>query len=126
MKATLRSSRVLFEKWDPLYHCHCGRGYTSVALVTHLLERRPILQKKLLCLAKILVMVRLVLCTLTSDQMHAQIGGARPAKPDLFPIWAEACLQDEGAYCEAGQILGVLILLAIWTMSWVSCRIMKM
>ena len=58
--------------------------------------------------------------------MRAQIMQLRPAKPDLFPIWSEACLQDEDAYCEAGQFYGGLILPAISTMSWVSYRIMKM
>ena len=63
------------------------------------------LQKKLLCLAKDLWSW----CGfryLHPDfrlNVRAQIMQLRPAKPDLFPIWAEACLQDEGAYCEAGQ-----------------------
>ena len=83
-----------------------GAGYTSAALVTHLLDRRPDVAEKIAVFGKGCFGHGAAFGTLHPDfrlNVRAQIMQLRPAKPDLFPIWAEACLQDEGAYCEAGQ-----------------------
>ena len=83
-----------------------GAGYTSAALVTHLLDRRPDVAEKIAVFGKGSFGHGAAFGTLHPDfrlNVRAQIMQLRPAKPDLFPIWAEACLQDEGAYCEAGQ-----------------------
>ena len=83
-----------------------GAGYTSAALVTHLLDRRPDVAEKIAVFGKGCFGHGAAFGTLHQDfrlNVRAQIMQLRPANPDLFPIWAEACLQDEGAYCEAGQ-----------------------
>ena len=83
-----------------------GAGYTSAALVTHLLDRRPDIAEKIAVFGKGSFGHGAAFGALHPDfrlNVRAQIMQLRPAKPDLFPTWAEACLQDEGAYCEAGQ-----------------------
>ena len=81
-----------------------GAGYTSAALVRICLTEAGCCEKIAVFGKGLLVMVRLsVLCTRLQTECAGPDYAASPCKPDLFPIWAEACLQDEGAYCEAGQ-----------------------
>ena len=83
-----------------------GAGYTSAAFLTHLLERRPDVAEKIAVFGKGSLGHGAAFGTLHPDfrlNVRAQIMQLRPAKPDLFPIWSEAYLQDEDAYCEAGQ-----------------------
>ena len=79
-----------------------GAGYTSAALLTHLLERRPDVAEKIAVFGKGSLGHGAAFGTLHPDfrlNVRAQIMQLRPAKPDLFPTWSEACLQDEDAYC---------------------------
>ena len=83
-----------------------GAGYASAALLTHLLELRPDVAEKITVFGKGSFGHGAAFGTLHPDfrlNVRAQIMQLRPAKPDLFPIWAESCLQDEDAYSEAGQ-----------------------
>tara|TARA_Y100000589_G_scaffold316123_1_gene340497 strand:+ start:440 stop:1807 length:1368 start_codon:yes stop_codon:yes gene_type:complete len=83
-----------------------GAGYTSAALLMHLLERMPDFAEKIAVFGRGSFGHGAAFGTLHPDyrlNVRAQIMQLRPTKPDLFPNWAEACLQDEDAYCEAGK-----------------------
>jgi len=83
-----------------------GAGYTSAALVTHLLDRVPDAAEKIAVFGKGSFGHGAAFGTLHPEfrlNVRAQIMQLRPEYPELFPTWAEACLQDGDAYCDAGE-----------------------
>lgn len=83
-----------------------GAGYTSAALLTHLLDRLPCWAGDIAVFGKGSFGHGAAFGTFHPDfrlNVRSQIMQLRPAKPELFPLWAEAFLQDEDAHCNAGK-----------------------
>ncbi len=83
-----------------------GAGYTSAALLTHLLDREPNVAEKIAVFGEGSFGHGAAFGTLHPEfrlNVRDQIMQLRPAKPSMFPMWAEACLQDEDAYCDEGK-----------------------
>ena len=82
-----------------------GSGYTSASILTHLLDLQPELAAQITVFGPGPFGHGAAFGTAHPDfrlNVRAQIMQLRPARPDVFPAWAEQNIEDKTAHCAEG------------------------